>query len=60
MNECYSAGQLSNLSHLGNAFRKGAPTLVLTHSQLHSAILPAAPSRCLSFPAITLLTTLRN
>lgn len=24
MNECYSADHLSNLSHLGNAFRKGA------------------------------------
>lgn len=54
MNECYSAGHLSNLSHFGNAFRKGAPTLVSTHSQLHSAILPAAQSRCLSFLAITL------
>lgn len=50
MNECNSAGHLWNLS-LGNAFRKGA---VSTHSQLHSAILPAAQSRCLSFLSITL------
>lgn len=49
MNEWNSAGHLSNLSHLGNAFRKGAPPWVSTHSQQHSAILPAAQSRCLSW-----------